>query len=334
MKTITLLALAAMAFVSLSQPLLAGPRGGGGGFGGGGHFGGGGRAGGFAGGGSRAAPAFHGGGFGTAPAFRSSGAYFTGRSVGRVSGTPRFYYTGNRMAAVPLHGLTRSVSRSTSPSAGRITAANRQAGRVGSIAGRNRILPPRNPTATNRQSIAGQNRISNPRTSTAANRESFLRNHVSERHAANWHRDWDRHHAHFHNNRVFVFVDGFWWGLYPWDYYPYYSYGYPYDYGDYQYDYSGYPYDYGYSGDPYGYYSYYPYNDDDEPAYGSPDQSAANATVSAVQSRLAKLGYYNGAIDGLPGDETEAALARYQQDHDISVTGSLNAATLYSLGVK
>src|SRR6187399_1249106 len=105
MKTITLLGLAGIAFVSLSQPTWAGPGGGGRGFAGGGHVGGGGRVGGFAGGGSRAAPAFYGGGFRGAPAFRSSGAYFTGGSVGRPSVAPRFYYGGNRMAGVRPQGF-------------------------------------------------------------------------------------------------------------------------------------------------------------------------------------------------------------------------------------
>jgi len=188
--------------------------------------------------------------------------------------------------------------------------------------------------ATNRQpnrtsSIAGRNKVSDPRTSTAANRQSFAKNHATERHDANnWHRDWDRHRAHFHNNRVFVFINGFWWGLYPWDYYPYYAYGYPYD------DYSDYPSDY-YNGYPYSYYdSSYPSDYNDQPTYGGSQQSVANATVSAVQSELAKLGYYNGTIDGVLGDETEASLARYQQDQDLSVTGTVNAATLQSLGIR
>src|SRR5258708_1118034 len=43
---------------------------------------------------------------------------------------------------------------------------------------------------------------------------------IVERHDANWHRDWDRHHGHFFHNRFFVFDDGFWFGLDPW-YYPY-----------------------------------------------------------------------------------------------------------------
>jgi hypothetical protein len=179
--------------------------------------------------------------------------------------------------------------------------------------------------------MTGRNRVSDPRVSNTRNRE-FVRNHAAERHDGNWHRDWDRHHAHFHHNRVFVFVDGFWWGLYPWDYYPYYAYGYPYDYyGDYPYNYSGYPSDYYGGYYPYDYYQ--GYNDYDS-SYASPEQDANNPTVSAVQSQLAKLGYYNGAIDGTLGDQTEAALARYQEDRDLSVTGTVDAATLQSLGIR
>jgi len=83
---------------------------------------------------------------------------------------------------------------------------------------------------------------------------------------------------------VFVFIDGFWWGLYPSDYNPYYAYGSPYDYDNSN------PYDY-YSGYPYGYYdSSYPSGYDEEPSYAGSQQSAANAMVTAVQSELAKLG--------------------------------------------
>src|SRR3982751_4661694 len=121
MKTITLWGLAAIAFLSLSQPTWAGPRVGGGGFAGAG------RVGGFSGGGSRAAPAFHSPGVRGAPALRSGGAYFTGRAVGTAIGTPRFYYGGgNRMTSVRSHGFTGSAGRYTSPYAGRVPAANRQ----------------------------------------------------------------------------------------------------------------------------------------------------------------------------------------------------------------
>jgi hypothetical protein len=155
------------------------------------------------------------------------------------------------------------------------------------------------------------------------NLPSNWRNHVVARHSADWHRDWDRRHGHFHHGHVFVFIDGFWWGLDP-GFYPYYAYdNNPYD-------------DNGYANNayPYDYYEYSPYNYDDEQGYAPSDQDANNATVSEVQSKLAKLGYYRGAIDGVVGDETQAALARYQEAHDLSVTGTLTAATLQALGLQ
>jgi hypothetical protein len=323
MKKIKFLSLVGTTLIGLTQPAWAGPHGGGGGFGGGGHFGGSGHFGGYSGGGSRAAPAFSGGGarFG---GIRGGGFYRAPQSYhGR-----QFYRGGARMSAVRPHSLAGSSSRSITGTASGRAAINRQSDRASSIAGRNRASDPRVSTAVNRQpnrigSIAGQNRLSGNRTSTAAKRQSFVSNHASERHDANWHRDWDRHHSHFHHHKVFVFINGFWWGLDPW-FYPYYANDYyPYDdYGYYPDDYSANPNDY------YGDYGYY-----DDPGYAAPDQSANNATVSAVQSQLAKLGYYGGAIDGILGDQTEEALARYQEDHDLSVTGTVTAATLQSLGL-
>jgi len=73
---------------------------------------------------------------------------------------------------------------------------------------------------------------------------------------------------------------------------------------------------------PYSYYNGY-----------APAGQYSNGVVTAVQSKLASLGYYHGAIDGVLGDESEAALARYQQDHDLSVTGTVTRATLRALGL-
>jgi len=128
---------------------------------------------------------------------------------------------------------------------------------------------------------------------------------VAERHGANWHRDWDRHHSHFFHNRFFVFNDGFWFG---------YDGFYPYDYG-YPYDYYGYDDDQGYNGD----------NETADPY--------SDATVSAVQSQLARQGYYRGVVDGVYGPQTRAALTRYQSNHGLQVTGSLTPATLQALGL-
>ena len=156
--------------------------------------------------------------------------------------------------------------------------------------------------------------------SSAAVRRAIDNHRVFARHDGNWHRDWDRHRAHFDHGHVFIFTDGFWWGLYPWDY-PYYAYGSdPSDYDGYE----DYPYDSSdsYTQDPYSYYN----------GYTGPAQSG-NGVVSSVQSQLTKRGYYLGAIDGVLGDQTEAAIARYQEDNDLSVTGVVTAATLQSLGL-
>jgi hypothetical protein len=320
--------LAVIIATALSPLTWAAPHGGGGGVPGGGHFGGGVHAGGFPGGISRAAPSLHGGGFRTAPTFQ--GAYFTGRSPAAPSRAPRFYYNGAGMPAVTSSGV-RAVGNSPRRIAGRTSPLRSQPNRAEPAASQNSQVPNSQAGATNGQinpgrSVAGKNRASNPRTQTAASRQSFVKNHSSERHDANnWHRDWDRHHAHFHNNRVFVFIDGFWWGLYPWDYYPNYAYGYPYDYGN------SYPYDY-YNGYPDSSYDPSPYDNYQQPVYES-DQYGNATTISAVQSELARLGYYRGAVDGVSGDETQAALANYQQDHDLSVTGTLTPATLRSLGL-
>jgi hypothetical protein len=156
--------------------------------------------------------------------------------------------------------------------------------------------------------------------------------HIAERHDANWRRDWDRRHAHFFHNRFFVFDNGFWCGLdagfFPWDYLPYYAYDYyPYDYyTDVQPDYNiapatAYPYDY-YTGV--------------QPDYNSAaanDAPVADPTVEATQERLAQLGYYNGPVDGIFGPTTRDAVAKYQIDNQLDVTGSLSPDTLQSLGV-
>ena len=88
------------------------------------------------------------------------------------------------------------------------------------------------------------------------------------------------------NNRTFIFVDTFGFPFfYP---YPYYGY-YPYDY-------------YGYNGSGYG--------------YGN--------TVVEVQRRLARAGYYHGAIDGVMGPQTRRAIRAYERDHNQRAYGMIN----------
>ena len=317
MKITILLSLISAAVVALSQPVWAG-SGFHGDFGGG-FRGGGSGARGFR-GGALAAQHVGGGamsrgggvGFGS-PRFggvRSApymygGTHFAGRSVGQPTAAFRYYNGSARTSAARTYQFTGRGNQSMKSDAGRNATVARQQN---------------SPASLTRQNM----RTSNAQSSVAV-RRAMANHRVFARHDGSWHHDWDRHHAHFDHGHIFVFTDGFWWGLYPWDYYPYDAYSsYPSDsYGDY--DYNDYPYgSYDYNPqDPYSYYS----------GYAAPTQSS-NAVVSSVQSQLAKLGYYRGAVDGVTGDETEAALARYQEDNDLSVTGTLTAATLQSLGLQ
>jgi hypothetical protein len=155
--------------------------------------------------------------------------------------------------------------------------------------------------------------------SRAPGRTPFNRrmDRIAERHDANWHREWDRRHAHFNHNRFFVFDNGFWFGLdagfFPWDYYPYYAYDY-------------YPYDYypGYYADTEPYYY-------DSGVYSS--RPMRDPAVTAVQTQLKQQGYYNGPVDGIFGRLTRDAVAKYQINKHLDVTGSLSAETLQSFGL-
>jgi hypothetical protein len=54
----------------------------------------------------------------------------------------------------------------------------------------------------------------------------------------------------------------------------------------------------------------------------------------AVQRALARRGYYHGPIDGDIGPGSRSAIARYQRDRGLLVTGSINSTLLRSLGIR
>ena len=115
----------------------------------------------------------------------------------------------------------------------------------------------------------------------------------------NHHRDWWRSHY----NTTFVLFGG---GYYYWDagwWYP--AYGY----------------------DPY--YNNYAYS---EPIYGYNDL-APGEILENVQIALRDEGYYDGAIDGLIGPQTRAALGAFQRDNGLVVTEAVDEATLVMLGL-
>jgi peptidoglycan hydrolase-like protein with peptidoglycan-binding domain len=62
-------------------------------------------------------------------------------------------------------------------------------------------------------------------------------------------------------------------------------------------------------------------------------QPLAPPVVQSVQDRLRQAGVYSGRIDDIWGADSEAALQRFQQAHQLQVTGQLNQATAATLGL-
>lgn len=100
----------------------------------------------------------------------------------------------------------------------------------------------------------------------------------------------------------------------PFLYYPYPYYGY--------YSYSYYPYDYGYG-------SYDSYN---QPVYQS-SARYADSLIGEVQLRLARGGYYHGAIDGVSGSETRRAIRAYEHTHALPQDGRIGQRLLTTMGL-
>jgi hypothetical protein len=86
---------------------------------------------------------------------------------------------------------------------------------------------------------------------------------------------------------------------YYWDSYPSWSWSIPYAFN---YDYYSYGYNPSYRYD-YGYYS--------DPAYGY--GYADRSSIAQLQRRLARAGYYYGAIDGIMGSQTRRAIRAYER---------------------
>jgi len=104
---------------------------------------------------------------------------------------------------------------------------------------------------------------------------------------------------HHHNFNDIIVFDNFGFPFFPFYYpYPYYPYGYGYQ--------SGY--------DPYGYGGGYGY----QGGYGN------GSSVVQVQQRLARAGYYHGAIDGIMGPATRRAIRAYERDHNMRAYGVID----------
>ena len=122
--------------------------------------------------------------------------------------------------------------------------------------------------------------------------------------ANHWGNNRHRHGNYRHRSRSNVYF-GIGLG------YPYYGYGHPY--------YGSYPYGYGYYNRPRAVVYETAYTDD--------------ATVAAVQRRLARGGYYRGAIDGVIGNGTRIAIRAYERNNGLRVDGRIDRRLLATLGL-
>ena len=123
--------------------------------------------------------------------------------------------------------------------------------------------------------------------------------------ANNW-----NHHRHYRSRSNVFFGIGF--GS------PYYGYGYP-GYG------YGYPY---YGAYPYGY-GYYGPRTTVQATSGFTD----DRTVAAVQRRLARGGYYHGAVDGVIGPGTRTAVRAFERNNRLPVDGVIDSQLLRTMGL-
>ena len=144
-------------------------------------------------------------------------------------------------------------------------------------------------------------------------------NSGSSRPTSGWNRHWDRiwhgHHYHWNNGAWVVINDGF----YPWDdsyYVPYSSDVYP----DISYDYGDTPSD---AGAP----------NPAEPRPLASGPSRPDSIAADVQQGLASRGYYDGQIDGVVGDGTRQAIADFQKDNNLEITGYITKSLLNALGL-
>lgn len=95
----------------------------------------------------------------------------------------------------------------------------------------------------------------------------------------------------------------------------------------------GYPYGYGYG---YPYYGSYPYGY----GYYAPRTTVYvsggftdDATVAAVQRRLARGGYYHGSIDGVIGPGTRYAVRAFERNNGLPVDGVIDRQLLRTMGL-
>jgi hypothetical protein len=88
--------------------------------------------------------------------------------------------------------------------------------------------------------------------------------------------------------------------------------------------------------DTYPYYGYYPYgygyNSYAQPIYRG-NAGYSDSVTGQVQLRLARSGYYHGAIDGVSGNATRRAIRGYERAHNLPADGQIRGRLLTTMGL-
>lgn len=63
-------------------------------------------------------------------------------------------------------------------------------------------------------------------------------------------------------------------------------------------------------------------------------QGSSGSTVKTIQQKLKNWGYYTGAVDGIFGAKTTAAVKYFQRKNGLTADGIVGAKTLAAMGIK
>jgi hypothetical protein len=89
--------------------------------------------------------------------------------------------------------------------------------------------------------------------------------------------------------------------------------------------------DFGFPFFPFYYpYPYYPYG---YGRYGYQGGYGNKSSVVQLQQRLARAGYYHGAIDGIMGPATRRAIRAYERDHNMRAHGVIDGQRLTTVSL-
>ncbi|NBF12656.1 peptidoglycan-binding domain-containing protein [Pseudomonas sp. Fl4BN1] len=66
----------------------------------------------------------------------------------------------------------------------------------------------------------------------------------------------------------------------------------------------------------------------------APHSPLAAEVIGTLQRALAERNYYQGAVDGVAGEQTAEAIFLFQMDCELPLTGSINAEILKRLNIR